>query len=247
MSGLCVCVVVSGGGPMMGGGPVGFSCIMRVPLVCALPTLVACLLPRLARLGASMAGPGAAGAAGAGGMHAFFAHLGGFASAAAMGRALQGDNISKFQQMGIFGWLLVDLAINWGGWAVAAAFQVGTGWARWGGVVVGWKGGGDRCETGEVPLGAHLPAGALLMSWWPVLLLGQLGDRRSLAAMHGAAGRWWPLRRAYSSTGDASWRDPAARACVRGDGDDVSVEARGATVWLPCHLPRQYHIRDAIM
>lgn len=35
------------------------------------------------------------------------------------------SGVPKFSEMGMFGWLLVDLAINWSGWAVAALLKVG--------------------------------------------------------------------------------------------------------------------------
>lgn len=33
---------------------------------------------------------------------------------------------ATFKEMGLLSWLIVDLAINWGGWAVSAVLKVGS-------------------------------------------------------------------------------------------------------------------------
>ncbi len=77
---------------------------------------------RSGALAASSLPGGAAAAAGggallsAGGLSWSWAH--GLTTAAGAGA------VASFAEMGIWGWLLVDVAINWGGWAVAAALKV---------------------------------------------------------------------------------------------------------------------------
>jgi hypothetical protein len=34
---------------------------------------------------------------------------------------------ATFKEMGLLSWAIIDLAINWGGWAVSAALKVGVG------------------------------------------------------------------------------------------------------------------------
>lgn len=52
-----------------------------------------------------------------------------FSTAASQASIFLPQGVKSFKEMGIFGWFLVDLAINWAGWAVAAALKVGSiGW-----------------------------------------------------------------------------------------------------------------------
>lgn len=88
------------------------------------PTPLLLILAFVRRPGAHLFGRKALAAGSTGHMHSIpstFPIHSSFLTTASAATVLTG-----MQEMGIWGWLLVDLALNWGGWAVAAVLKVRT-------------------------------------------------------------------------------------------------------------------------